>query len=131
MAGPQIIKTPGGEELVVLPRAEYEALVAAAAEAEEDAADIAIYDQRKTDLASGHDTRLPSEVCARVLQGDRLIRALREWRGMSLAQLAHETQVDEADLSDLESGRQLGAPETLRAISEALKIDPAWILREV
>ena len=27
MSGPQIIRTPNGEELVVLPRAEYEALL--------------------------------------------------------------------------------------------------------
>jgi hypothetical protein len=38
MTGPQIIRTPGGEELVVLPRAEYEALVERADHDAEDAA---------------------------------------------------------------------------------------------
>lgn len=51
MAGPQIIRTPNGAELVVLPRAEYEALADGAAEAEEDAV-------------------LPPKVSAAILRGD-------------------------------------------------------------
>ena len=35
MSAPQIIRTPGGEELVVLPRAEYEALLERAARCRE------------------------------------------------------------------------------------------------
>jgi PHD/YefM family antitoxin component YafN of YafNO toxin-antitoxin module len=49
---PQIIQTPNGEELVVLIRAEYEALDRADHEAE-DAEDVAIYDARKAELAAG------------------------------------------------------------------------------
>jgi hypothetical protein len=51
MSGPQIIRAPTGEELVVLPRAEYEALVARADHAE-DANDVAIYDARKAEMAA-------------------------------------------------------------------------------
>jgi hypothetical protein len=39
---PQIIRTPDGEELVVLPRADYEALIARADHEAEDAEDVAI-----------------------------------------------------------------------------------------
>ena len=42
MASIQIIKTPAGEEMVLLSRADYEALVTLAEEAMEDAADVAI-----------------------------------------------------------------------------------------
>jgi PHD/YefM family antitoxin component YafN of YafNO toxin-antitoxin module len=52
MSGPQIIRTPGGEELVVLPRAEYEALLERADREAEDAEDVAIYDARKAELAA-------------------------------------------------------------------------------
>jgi hypothetical protein len=41
MSAPQIIRTPSGEELVVLPRAEYEALLARAHHQTEDADDEA------------------------------------------------------------------------------------------
>ena len=40
MSAPQIIRTPNGEELVVLPRAEYEALLARADHEAEDADDL-------------------------------------------------------------------------------------------
>jgi PHD/YefM family antitoxin component YafN of YafNO toxin-antitoxin module len=53
MSAPQIIRTPSGEELVVLPRAEYEALLERADHAAEDAGDVAIYDARKAELATG------------------------------------------------------------------------------
>ncbi len=52
MSVPQIIRTPAGEELVVLPRAEYEALVSLADAAAEDADDVAIYDARMAELAA-------------------------------------------------------------------------------
>jgi PHD/YefM family antitoxin component YafN of YafNO toxin-antitoxin module len=55
MSGPQIIRTPSGEELVVLSRAEYEALLERADHAAEDADDVAIYDARKAELAAGGD----------------------------------------------------------------------------
>ena len=53
MTAPQIIRTPGGEELVVLPRGEYEALLERADHEAEDADDVAIYDARKAELAAG------------------------------------------------------------------------------
>jgi len=43
--------TPGGEEMVILPREDFDRLVAAA----EDHADAAIYDQSKARLATGED----------------------------------------------------------------------------
>jgi hypothetical protein len=51
MTAPQFIRTPQGEELVVLPRADYDALVARAESYDEDADDVAIYDARMADLA--------------------------------------------------------------------------------
>jgi hypothetical protein len=76
MSGPQIIRTPGGEELVVLPRAEYEALLARAGDAAEDADDIAIYDARKAELAKG-GVVLPLEVSAAILRGESRLKAIR------------------------------------------------------
>ena len=47
MSAPQIIRAPSGEELVVLPRAEYEALLERANHEAEDNDDVAIYDARE------------------------------------------------------------------------------------
>ena len=84
----QIIRSPSGEELVVLPRSEYEALQAAAAGVDEDAEDQALYDARKAALAAGHDSPLPEPVSMLLLRGNSRLKAIRLWREMSQTELA-------------------------------------------
>ncbi len=119
----QIIRTPSGDEMVVIPRAEYEALVAAANTHGEEDEDIAIYDARKADLAAGRDSALPPEVSAFMLRGDSLLRAVRRWRNISQSDLAEQAGISQGYLSDLESGRRAGTPETLRVISRIVGMD--------
>ena len=80
--------------------------------AEHDAVDVAIYDQRKAELAAGRDARLSPEVSARMLKGESLLKALRGWRDITQMQLAFKTGLGQGYLSDLESGRRKGTPET-------------------
>jgi hypothetical protein len=124
----QTITSPSGDELVVLPRSDYEALVAAAEGRDEDADDIAIYDQRKAQLAAGLDARLPPEVSARLLKGESLLKALRNWRDVTQMQLSVKTGLGQGYLSDLESGRRKGTPETLRIIAAALDAPAQWLV---
>jgi hypothetical protein len=124
---PQIITSPKGEELVVIPRAEYEALVAAAEAAAEDGSDVAIYDARKAELAAGRDARLPPEVSAAILRGDSLLKALRKWRNLRQLDLSEKTRLGQGYISDLESGRRKGTPETLSLIAKALEVDENWL----
>lgn len=121
------ITTPGGEELVMLPRADFEALIAAANARAEDADDVAIYDARKAELASGADARLPAEVTAAILRGDSLLKALRNWKDMTQMHLSQRTSLTQGYLSDLESGRRKGTPETLAEIARALGVPPEWL----
>jgi hypothetical protein len=79
----QTITSPSGDELVVLARSDYDALVAAAEARGEDAADIAVYDLRKAELAAGLDARLPPEVGARLRKRESLLKAPRNWRDMT------------------------------------------------
>ncbi|MBX3569125.1 MAG: helix-turn-helix transcriptional regulator [Rhizobiaceae bacterium] len=123
----QIIHSPSGDELVVLPRAEYEALVAAAAEGEEDAADVAMYDARKADLAAEAHPTLPAEVGALLLRGDTRPRALRKWRAVPQFQLAASADIAQGYLSDLENGRRSGSAETIAGLAKALDVPPDWL----
>jgi MoxR-like ATPase len=125
---PQTITTPAGDELVVLPRADYDALLAAAAGREEDADDVAIYDARKAELARGADARLPPEVSAAMLRGDSLLKALRRWKDVTQLHLASRTNIAQGYLSDIESGRRKGTDETLAAIAKALDVPAEWLL---
>lgn len=126
MSEPQIIRTPGGEELVLLPRADYEALLERADQAAEDADDIAIYDARKSELAAGGDV-LPPEVSAAMLRGDSRLKAIRNWRGETQVQLSFVTGIGQGYLSDLENGRRAGTPETLAKLAQALDVPVGWL----
>ena len=126
MTAPQIIRTPSGDELVVLPRAEYEALVEQAGREAEDADDVAIYDARKAELASG-GVVLPPEVGAAILRGDSRLKAIRKWRDITQLQLEFKTGIGQGYLSDLESGRRSGAPETIAKLAQALDVPLEWL----
>ena len=123
----QFFKTPSGDEMVIISRAEYEALIEAFSEAEEDAADLAIAIERKADLEAGRDERLPEELSALILRGVGYLTALRKWRGLTQMQLAEKSGVSQGYLSDLESRRRKGAVETLDALAKALDIPRAWL----
>jgi mRNA-degrading endonuclease RelE of RelBE toxin-antitoxin system len=126
MSGPQIIRTPGGEELVVLPRAEYEALVERADQETEDADDVAIYDARKAELAAGGGA-LPPEVSAAILRGESRLKAIRNWRGETQQFLNFKTGIGQGYLSDLENGRRPGTPETIAKLAQALNVPVEWL----
>jgi hypothetical protein len=125
MSTPQIIRTPGGEELVVLTRSEYEALLAHA-DHEEDAADVAIYDARKAELTAGGDV-LPPEVSAAILRGDSRLKAIRKWRDETQMHLEFKTGISQGYLSDLENGRRAGTPETFAKLAQALNVPVDWL----
>ena len=126
MRAPQIIRTAGGEELVVLPRADYEALLQRADDEAENAADLAIYDARKAELAAGGGV-LPPAVSAAILRGDSRLKAIRHWRGMTQMQLEFKTGIGQGYLSDLESGRRSGTWETIAKLAQALDVPVAWL----
>lgn len=127
MSTPQIIRTPSGEELVVLPRAEYEELLARADESAEDEEDIAIYDTRKAELAEAGVATLPKEVSAAILRGDSRLKAIRQWKDITQLHLSFKTGISQGYLSDLESGRRAGTPETIAKLADALSVPINWL----
>jgi DNA-binding XRE family transcriptional regulator len=132
MGDPQFIRTPTGDELVVLSRADYDDLVARAAivdEEAEDADDVAIFDARMAELAKPGLGPLPADLSAMVLSSDSFLQALRKWRGKTQVALAEAAGIQQGYLSDLESGRRNGAPDTLERLARALEVPLDWIVR--
>ncbi len=125
MNAPQIIKTPGGEELVILPKADYDALLHAADEAAEDAADAAIYDARKAELAGTEP--FPAELSMAILRGDSRLKALRKWRGLTQSDLADKAGLTQGFLSDLEGRRRTASADTATRLAAALAVPATWI----
>jgi DNA-binding XRE family transcriptional regulator len=122
MTYPQIIRTPAGEELVVLPRSEYDAMIAALEEAAEDAADAAIGVERLADIAAGAATKMTPAESAGALG---YLRSARRARGMTQQQLAEICGITQGALSDIESGRRNGSPAVMLKLAAALDVPPA------
>lgn len=123
---PQTIRSASGEEMVVLSRADYDALVRAAGDALEDAADIAIFDERMRELKAGNDVVLPAGVSKLMTKGDSLLRAVRRVKFVTQAVLAKRTGLAQGYISDLEAGRKSGTDEAWRKIARALDVPPVW-----
>ena len=122
----QIIKTSTGEELVVLQRKDYEALLARADFDAEDADDVAIYDARKAELDAG-GLALPAEISTALLRGESRLKAIRNWRDVTQSHLNLKTGLSQSYLSELESGQRKGTAETISKIAAVLDVPVEWI----
>ncbi len=74
-------KTAKGE-IAILPRKDYERLVARAAEADEDAGTARLVAKARNDVAAGLPL-LPKDVVDRLAKGENPVRVLREWRDVT------------------------------------------------
>ncbi|MGZ8387944.1 MAG: helix-turn-helix domain-containing protein [Rhodoplanes sp.] len=117
MNKPTIITTPNGDQMAVIPLTEYERLV----EAAEDLADVRAYDEAMRRLASGEDELVPAETVNRILDGENALRVWREYRGLTVKQLADKAGVSAPFVSQIETGQREGSLETMRKLAEALK----------
>jgi transcriptional regulator with XRE-family HTH domain len=53
---------------------------------------------------------------------------VRNWRGLTQAEVAEKSGLTQGYLSDLEAGKREGTPQTLRKIAEAMGIDPVMLV---
>ena len=118
----QFIRTPGGDDLAVLPRHEYEQLVALAAEAQEDFAASRIVQNSMRALKEGREVLLPKAVVDRLANGDNAIRVIREWRDMIQDELAVAVGISQNYLSEIENGRRKGPAELQKKFARALGV---------
>jgi ribosome-binding protein aMBF1 (putative translation factor) len=113
-------KTPRGE-VAILPRKEYEMLVARAAEADEDTGTARVITRARQQLAAGASL-LPKKVVDRLADGENPVRVLREWRGINQLELSSRTRLSQGYISDIECARRTGTPTALRRIANALQV---------
>jgi hypothetical protein len=71
--------------------------------------------------------RAAPEVSAAILRADSRLKAIRNWRGETQLHLNFMTGIGQGYLSDLESGRRTGTPETIEKLAEALKVPVEWL----
>lgn len=112
--------TPRGE-IAILPRKDYEALVAKANEADEDAGTERLVAAARKEIAAGAPL-LPKDVVDRLAEGENAVRVVRAWRACTQQQLSSRTGIAQGHISDIETGRRVGTPATLRRIADALDV---------
>ena len=105
-------------EMVTIPREEYERLRAAA----EVLADLQTYDRAKATLAAGADELIPADYVNRLLNGENALRVYRDMRGMTQAALADKASVNRVTVAEIETGRKQGSLTSLPASSNALGV---------
>ena len=116
---PTVIEKDGHPEYAVLPWAEYQALLAAAAEGGEDAADRAALAALDADPAEEY---LPAAMVDRLLAGDSPLRLWRRHRGLKIRELAAATKTSESYLSQIETGKRAGSLKAMRAYAAVLRV---------
>lgn len=105
-------------DMVTIPRAEYDRLVAAA----EALSDLDAYAKAKARLANGDDELVPAAFANRLLDGESPVRVYRELRSLSGAELARRSGVNRVHLLNIEDGKSAGSIETMRRLADALGV---------
>ena len=105
-------------EMVTIPREEYDRLRAAA----EDLADLQSYDRAIAALAAGAEELIPAVYANRLLDGESPLRVYRDLRGLTQATLAERAGVNRVTVAEIETGRKQGSVASLRALAGALDV---------
>jgi len=121
-------KTARGE-VAILPRKDYEVLVAKAAEAEEDKGTARLVARARAEIAAGAPL-LPKQVVDRLAAGESPVRVLREWRDVPQMYLSFKTGLSQGYISDLETGRRNGTAAALRLVADMLKVPLDLLVRD-
>ena len=123
MSEVQIVKTPSGDDLAIIPWAEYKALVAIA----EDAADAALLQARRGEPALALEDVLAIQ--------NQTLHPLTAWRknaGLTQTQLAQRADVRAATISDIERGASPAvAATTLKKLADALGVAVDDVLTDI
>ena len=121
--GAQTFITPAGDEMVVLPMADYVTLLARAGDASaEDQMTARIVRETSEMIASGQDVALPEFVFEEIEAGQHPVAVIRRFRGMTQAALAREAGVSQGFISGLEQGGKAPSMSTLHKLGRALAV---------
>tara|TARA_R100000049_G_C1872481_1_gene31735 strand:- start:42 stop:425 length:384 start_codon:yes stop_codon:yes gene_type:complete len=115
---PTII-TPGGEELVLVPRADFEALIA---ERNEDARDVAFADAIVAGVRNGEIATLSEAEADILLAAPTALYGWRKIRGLTQMSLSTDAGISQNYLSELERGKRTGTTDVLARLARVLRV---------
>ncbi|MDQ0422527.1 DNA-binding XRE family transcriptional regulator [Peteryoungia aggregata LMG 23059] len=100
-----------GETYVLVPEDDYEDLI-----------DTITADRIMARVRAGEET-WPAELVYELWETDSRIRTYRNYRKMSVSDLAAAAGISQPYLSEIESGKKTGSVDVLKRIAAALKVD--------
>ncbi len=106
-----------GSGVVILPRAEYEALLTRVEDLED------TRDMQAAVANAATREYVPVEVVDRLRAGEHPLRVWRKHRGVTLAALAEKSGVGRSYIADIETGKKPGSVRALKALADALRLD--------
>jgi transcriptional regulator with XRE-family HTH domain len=113
-------KTPRGDEIVILSRAEYDSLTMG--RRDEGAADAAHANRILAGIAKGSETLLTSKQADALLAAKTPLAFWRKYRGLTQDALSKLVGVAQGFISEIENGSKTGDVQTLAAVARALEI---------
>jgi DNA-binding XRE family transcriptional regulator len=113
------VRTPKGEELAILPRAELEELMIAAQ-----------HGKALADYRSGRDPGLTADEMRALLAATTPLAFWRRKRCLTQADLAAAVGITQNYLSDLETGKREGSPSQWLKIARALDVPLDEVIAE-
>jgi transcriptional regulator with XRE-family HTH domain len=116
---PVMTKSPSGEDIVILSRREYDALIA---DRNEDASDAVRANQILARLESGTETTLSAADVSKLLAAKTPLAFWRRHRGLTQQDLSRQTDIAQGFLSEIENGSKTGDLQTVSRIAEALSL---------
>ncbi|MFF8799149.1 MULTISPECIES: multiprotein-bridging factor 1 family protein [unclassified Methylobacterium] len=125
---PQIIRTEAGEELVVLTRREYDALLASIdAEEAEDCGTARLTDAYLVDEAAGRIAAIPHWFVKLVIAHGSPVAAARAYRGWTEAELAQATGLDGDLIARFERAEAEPNDGERQRLAEQTGAEPGWL----
>ena len=100
-----------GKPFVLVPEEEFEDMI-----------DVIHANRIMARVAAGEET-WPAEFVYELLDTDSRIRTYRNYRQMSVDNLAQAANIPPSELADIESGKATGSVDALTRIAAALRID--------
>ncbi len=114
----QVIQNKGKPEWAVVPYEDYLYLI----EQAEMLQDVQDYDAVHSELKKGEEELVPVDVVDALVSGGNPIKVWREYRGLSLSDLAKHAGISIPYLSQLETNKRKGSLVVLSAIAQSLQL---------
>jgi plasmid maintenance system antidote protein VapI len=116
---PQFFSTPGGDEMVIIPRAYFEALVDSVSEKVDATEALSIM----TRAESGEEEKWPTYVVEAIRAGENPIEVFRTLRQITQLRLAEMVGISSVYLSQVENGEHTITERLIERLAEALDVD--------